>query len=327
MLVLAREDVAAVLDPRELIDVLATAMADLSAGRTSMGTRVAAFVPERGGFLGAMPAHVPSLGVLTAKLVTLFPQNAGSAVPTHQAIIAAFDPETGEPTALMDGTEITAVRTAAGSALSARLLARADARVLTIVGTGVQAGTHARIVPLVREIGEVRVAGRTPAKAEALAAELAAEGLPARAFDSPQEAVAGADIVCATTSAEEPAVRREWLSPGAHVTSVGFSTEGRELDDATVADALVVVEARETALAPIPAGANDLLEPIRTGVIGPDHIHAEIGELVEGTAPGRTSPEQLTLYKSMGVAVQDAAAAALVLSGARDRGLGTNLDI
>ena len=152
----------------------------------------------------------------------------------------------------MDGTEITAVRTAAGSALSARLLAREDARVLTIVGTGVQAGTHARIVPLVRDIAEIRIAGRTPAKAEALAAELAAEGLPARAFASPREAIAGADVVCATTSAEEPALRREWLSPGAHVTSVGFSTEGRELDDATVADALVVVESRETALAPHP---------------------------------------------------------------------------
>jgi ornithine cyclodeaminase len=325
LLVLSREEVASVLDARELIDVLASAMADLSAGRASMGTRVAAFVPERRGFLGAMPAHVPSLGVLAAKLVTLFPENAGSPVPTHQAVIVAFDPDTGEPTALMDGTEITAQRTAAGSALSVRLLAREDARILAIVGTGVQARAHARIVPLVREIGEVRLAGRTSAKAEVLAEELAAEGIPARACASAQEALEGADVVCATTSAEEPAVRRAWLSPGTHVTSVGFSAEGRELDDATVADALVVVEARETALAPIPAGANDLLEPIRTGVIGPDHIHAEIGELVEGTATGRTSPEQITLYKSMGVAVQDAAAAALVLRHARACGAGREI--
>jgi alanine dehydrogenase len=325
LLVLSRQDVESLLDPRALIDALAIAMDDLSAGRASMPNRVAALVPERGGLLGAMPGYVPSLGVLTAKLVTLFPGNADGPLPTHQALLGAFDPGTGEPVAVMDATAITALRTGAGSALSVRLLARDDARVLAIVGTGVQARSHAAAVALVRDFAEVRVAGRSAAKGEALAEELRAQGLPARAARSSEEAVRGADVVCATTHARDPVIRREWLAPGTHVTSVGYDPEGRELDDATVADALVVVESRETALAPAPAGANDLTQPIRDGVIGADHVHAEIGELVAGVRPGRTSPEQLTLYKSVGVAVQDAAAAALVLARARETGAGTRV--
>jgi ornithine cyclodeaminase len=327
VLVLSRADVESLLDPGELIDALAVAMADLSAGRASMPNRVAAMVPERDGLLAAMPGYVPSLGALAAKLVTLFPRNADGPLPTHQALLGAFDPETGEPVALMDGTAVTALRTGAGSALSTRLLARADARVLAIAGTGVQARAHARAVALVRDFGELRVAGRSQEKAERLAQELRAAGLPARSAASYEEAMRGADVVCATTHALEPVVRREWLAPGAHVTSVGYNPDGRELDDATVAGALVVVESRATALAPPPAGANDLIQPIRDGVIGEGHIHAEIGELVAGLRPGRSSDEQITLYKSVGVGVQDAAAAALVLARARERGMGTTVEI
>jgi alanine dehydrogenase len=327
MLVLSRRDVEALLEPRELIDALASAMADLSAGRAANPNRVAALVPERDSLLAAMPGYVPSLGALTAKLVTLFPGNAGGPLPTHQAVLGAFDPESGEPMAFMDATAITELRTAAGSALSVRLLARADARVVAIAGTGVQAGAHARAVPLVRDVTELRIAGRSAAKAEALARELRDDGLPARAARSVEEAVRGADIVCAATHALEPVMRREWLSPGAHVTSVGYNPDGRELDDATVADAVVVVESRATALAPPPAGANDLTRPIAAGLFTADHVHAEIGELVAGTRPGRTAPEQITVYKSVGVAVQDAAAAALVLAKARKTGAGSRVEL
>jgi alanine dehydrogenase len=327
MLVLARRDVEALLDVRELIDALATAMADLSAGRAVAPDRVAAPVAERDGLLAAMPGYVPSLGALTGKLVTLFPRNADGPLPTHQALLGAFDPETGEPVALMDATAITELRTAAGSALSVRLLARADAQVLGIAGTGVQARAHARAVALVRDIADVRIGGRSAAKAEAVARELREEGLPARAAASIEDAVRDADVVCATTHALEPVIRRAWLSPGVHVTSVGYNPEGRELDAATVADALVVVESRATALAPAPAGANDITRPIRDGVIGPEHVHAEIGELVAGLRPGRTAAEQITLYKSVGVAVQDAAAAALVLARARETGAGARVEI
>jgi len=323
MLILSRADVEAVLDLRALIEALARAMVDLSAGVASVPARIAALVPEQEGLLAAMPAYLPSAKVLGAKLVAVFPRNATLGLETHQAVIAVFDPATGVPLALMDGAYITAMRTAAGSALATRLLARPDARVLAILGTGVQARSHARAIPAVRRVSEVRVAGRDPAKARRLAEELAGE-LPARAVATYAEALAGAEIVCATTHSREPVVRREWLSPGVHVNSVGF-TDGVEVDAATVVDAVVVVESRAAVLAAYPAGSNDIAWPIRDGLITPEHIHAEVGELVSGARPGRTSPEQITLYKSVGIAVQDAAAAALVLAAARERGLGTDV--
>jgi alanine dehydrogenase len=175
---------------------------------------------------------------------------------------------------------------------------------------------------------ELRVAGRDRAKAESLAEELAGElDLPVRTAASWQEACDGADVVCATTHALEPVVRREWLAPGTHVTSVGYNPQGREVDDATVVESLVVVESRTAALAPVPAGSNDLLQPIERGLIDADHVHAEIGELVAETKPGRTSSEQITLYKSVGVAVQDCAAAALVLRAAREQDVGREVEL
>jgi ornithine cyclodeaminase/alanine dehydrogenase-like protein (mu-crystallin family) len=315
MLVLTQREVRELLDLDRLVDALADAHAELSAGRTSMPPRVAALVPEQEALLGVMPAYLPSAG-LACKLVTLFPRNRDR--ETHQAAIVVFDPANGTPVALMDGTYVTATRTAAGSALATRLLAREDSRVLALIGTGVQARTHARAIPRVRPIEEIRVAGRDRAKAEALAEEL---GPSARAVDSYEEAIRGADVVAATTHATEAVVRREWLGPGTHVNSVGLNPSGREVDEATVADATLVVESRESALALPPAGAPELVG------VPPEHVHAELGELVTGARPGRSSPDELTLYKSVGVAVQDAAAAALVLSAARERGIGREVDL
>lgn len=326
MLVLNQALIETLLDTSALIDALAPAMADLSAGRASVPDRVAALVPGQQGLLAAMPGYVASAGVLMTKLVSLYPGNAGTALPTHQAVIVVFDASTGEPAALLDGTAITAARTGACSALSARLLARPDAEVLAIIGTGVQARTHADAMCRVRPVREVRIAGRDPAKAAALAEELAAT-LPAavRAAGSYAEALAGADIACATTHAVEPVIRRPWLSPGVHVTSVGFNPDGREVDDATIRDALICVETRQAALAPFPAGSNDLLQPIRDGVIAAADVHAELGELISGSKPGRQSPDQITLYKSVGVAAADAAAAALVLAAARAQQAGQEI--
>jgi len=311
VLVLTRADVESLLDADELIDALADGFVDLSAGRASVPLRIAAFTPD--GLLGAMPAYLPVANALTIKLVTLFEGNADTELPTHQAAIAVFDPKRGNLVALMDGTWITAARTAAGSALSTRVLARKDARVLTIVGTGVQARSHAWALPHARVFDEVRVVGRDRAKADEVAVEAGA-----RAFDSFEEAIAGADVVCATTSSREPVVRREWLAPGAHVTSVGQSS-GRELDERTVLDALVVVDSR-AALKPFPVGANDL------SMLGDDDVH-ELGEVIAGSAPGRTADEQLTLYKSVGNAAMDAAAAALVLRAAREHGAGREIEL
>ena len=313
MLVLTRSQVEELLDLDALVEAVAAAQADLSSGAASMPPRIAALVPEHDGLLGVMPAYLPSAG-LACKLVTLFPRNRDR--HTHQAAIMVFDPANGSPVALMDGTYITATRTAAASALATRLLAREDASVLAVLGTGVQAESHGRALARVRDFTDVRIAGRDRAKAEALAA-----GLGGRAVSSWQEALDGADVVAATTHTDKPVVRREWLSPGVHVNSVGLNQSGREVDEATVAEALLVVESRASTLAQPPAGAPDLAG------VPPERVHAELGELVRGEKPGRTSADQITLYKSVGVAVQDVAAAALVLAAARARGIGADIDL
>ena len=292
MLVLSQEEVERLLDVDQLLDALERAFVELSAGRASVPPRIAAF-SERG-LLGAMPGYVD--GVLAAKLVTLFPDHE----PSHQALIAVFDAETGTPTAVMDGTHITAVRTGGGSAVATRALARNDARVLTILGAGVQGRSHLDAVGRVRDFQEVRIASRNPEHAHAFAEETGAT-----AVDTFEEAVAGADVVCACTSAAEPIMRRDWLDPGTHVTSVGSSMDGPELDRETITTSMLVIESR-VAFQPPPAGSHELqgLDP---------SVAVELGEVLSGSHPGRTSAEEITVYKSMGHAVEDAAAAALVL--------------
>jgi ornithine cyclodeaminase/alanine dehydrogenase-like protein (mu-crystallin family) len=328
MRVLTRDEVEALLDLDKLVDAVAGAMADLTRGTASMPPRAAAHVEQQSGILLAMPAYLPSADVLATKLVSLFPHNARLELHTHQAVILAFDPRTGTPVALMDGTEITAARTAAAAALSTRYLARENAAILAIVGTGVQARSHARAFVRERPWSEVRLAGRDPTKAKRVAEKLSTElRIPIRACESYQAALEGADVVCATTHSPDPVVRRMWLSPGVHVNSVGFNPDGSEIDDETVLDAVVVVESRESAVAPWPTGLRELAVLLRDGRITPDHVHAELGELVTGVRPGRTSPDQITLYKSAGVAVQDAAAASLVLAAASQRRLGKEIDL
>jgi ornithine cyclodeaminase len=253
-----------------------------------------------------MGAHRHGSAAVSVKLVSLYPGHD----PAHQAAIVVFDAATGTPAALMDGDAITAARTAAGSRLATRLLSDGD--VLAIIGTGVQGEAHLQALTREREWAEIRVWGRSEDRTRALAARH--EATP---FSSVEDAVAGAAVVCIATPATEPVLHRDWLAPGAHVNSVGYSTAGRELDPALVRDALVVVESRESALAPPPAGSTDLAE-------AQDAI--ELGELVAGR-PGRTSPEQLTLYKSVGVALEDDAAAALALRGAEERELGTVVEL
>jgi ornithine cyclodeaminase/alanine dehydrogenase-like protein (mu-crystallin family) len=286
MLVLTRAEVEELLDLDALIGALASAHAELSAGSVSMPPRIAAL--GGGGLLGAMPAYLPSAG-LGCKLVSLFPENVDR--PTHQAEIVMFDAANGTPAAVMDGTYITAMRTAAAAALATSLLAREDARVLTIVGTGVQSRAAQEMFPRARDFAEIRVAGRGEV----------------------EDAVRGADVVHCATHSADPVVLADWLSPGAHVSSVGYNAPGSELDPAIVARADVIcIESRGSTLAPPPSGAPELagVDPERT---------VELGELVAGTRAGRTSADQSTLYKSVGVAVQDLAAAALVLAAAEAR--------
>ncbi|MBD0329732.1 MAG: ornithine cyclodeaminase family protein [Thermoleophilia bacterium] len=307
---LNQADVRRLLDLDRLIDALAGAFVELSAGRASVPPRVAAFAP--GGFLGAMPGYVG--GVLEAKLVSVFPRNGGRGVPTHQALIVLFDEETGTPACMMDGTHVTAVRTAAASALATRVLAREDARVLAVLGAGVQARSHLEAVTRVRRFSEVRVASRTRTRADALA-----EAFGVRAVASFEEAVGGADVVCSCTDSPRPVLRRDWLAPGAHVTSVGAAREGPELDPETVTAGVLAVESR-VAFEPYPAGAHELqgLDPSAA---------VELGELLAGTRQGRSSPDEVTVYKSTGHAVEDAAAARLVYERALAAGVGAELEL
>jgi ornithine cyclodeaminase len=293
--VLSQAEVAALLDVDALLERLERAFVELSAGRASVPPRIAAFAPA--GLLGAMPGYVD--GVLAAKLVTLFPGHE----PSHQALVAVFDAETGTPVAVMDGTHITAVRTGASSAVATRALAREDARVLTIIGAGVQGRSHLDAVGRVRRFDEVRVASRTPEHARAFSDETGAT-----AVGSIEEAVHGADVVCCCTHASEPVLRRAWLSPGTHVTSVGAALDGPELDPETIRAGLLCVESR-IAFQPPPAGSFELQG------LDPDEA-VELGEVLAGSRPGRTSEDEITVYKSMGHAVEDAAAAALVLERA-----------
>jgi alanine dehydrogenase len=309
VLVLSQADVVSVLDMDRLIETVEAAMVDLSAGRASVPPRVGAVVAERQAILAAMPAYLPSSNALTTKLVSVFPENRDR--PTHQAVICCFDPLTGTPIAFMDGTLITAMRTAAGSAVATRMLGRSGSASVAIVGTGVQAGTH---VQALRAIGmtDFVVSGHHAAHARAFADAWSIELAP-----SIEAAVRGADVVCTTTHADAPVIAREWIRPGTHVNSVGYNSQGfGELDAETIREAFVVVESRAAAFAPPPAGAVELL-----GVLDPVDA-AEIGE-----RPARANDEQITVYKSVGVAVQDAAAASLVLVDARARGIGVEVDL
>jgi ornithine cyclodeaminase/alanine dehydrogenase-like protein (mu-crystallin family) len=294
VLVLDQKQVARLLDVDALLERLERAFVSLSAGEASVPPRVAAFAPR--GLLGAMPGYVD--GVLAAKLVAVFPENE----PSHQALIAVFDAETGTPHAVMDGTHITAVRTGASSAVATRALARENARVLAVLGSGVQARSHLDAVRRVRDFDEVRVASRTPAHAQRLAEETGVA-----AVASFEEAVRGADVVCCCTHTDTPILRRKWLAPGTHVCSVGVGG-GPELDAETVGAGLLVVES-PAAFQPFPAGTHEL------GGLDPS-LGLELGRILRGEHPGRTSDVEITVYKSMGHAVEDAAAAALVLERA-----------
>jgi len=312
LLVLSQADVERLLDLDELIEALARAFPEASAGRASVPPRVAARTGH--GLLGVMPGYLPGAG-LESKLVAVFPSNHERGLPSHLALIALFDEETGRALALMDGTHITAMRTAAASALSARLLARPEARVLAILGAGVQGRSHLAALPRVRDFHEVRIASRNRDHAAALASTFAS----ARPMSAFEEAVSGADVVCCCTDAAEPVLSYSWLTPGAHVTSVGASTAGPELDPDTVRQGRLFVEAR-VAFSPPPAGCAEFdgLDPA---------IATELGEVLSGSAPGRTSASEITVYKSMGHAVEDAAAARLVYDRALRESAGRRVPI
>ena len=324
MRVLDRRDVEELLDPDALVDAVAEAMVDLSLGQASLPPRIAARVPGAG-LLATMPAYSPRLGVLATKLLTVYRDNEAHGFPVHQAAIAVFDPATGEMLALVKrrpphrGTDRRVLRAVdpaprptrvAGARRPRERPPGARARPVRLPGPRLHRRPHRR--PRPRQGGRPRRGPR-------------GEGLPARGTTI-DDAVAGADVVCAATSTVEPLLRRADVRPGTHVASVGYVPDGREVDAAILREALVVVEHRETCLQPFPAGSNDLAELVAAGELDPDGV-VEIGELVDGRRPGREDEDRVTVFKSVGVAVQDAAAASVVLAAARRDGRGVDVSL
>ena len=308
LLLLSQEDVERLLDPATMLDVLAQGFAALSDGQVVAPGRTGVNTPD--GMLGTMPGWLQG-GPMGVKLVSAFHDNPSRGLPGHQALICLFDPKNGTPLAVMDGTHITALRTAGGAALSAQLLSRPDAHTLAIIGGGVQGIAHTHLMPLVRDVIDIRVWSRSPERAE----RVAAVATRAQVVATAEEAVRDADIVCLCTSAQEPPVRAGWIAPGAHVTSVGFNPPGGELDPALIARGRLFVESADAFLPP-PAGCAELqgLDP---------EIGTELGDVILGRRPGRESVDEITVYKSMGHAMEDVVTASLVYQAAVAEGAGT----
>jgi ornithine cyclodeaminase/alanine dehydrogenase-like protein (mu-crystallin family) len=331
LLFLDREDVLDLLPMEEAIEAMAAAFAALAAGRAVQPLRSALWLPDRRGLLGTMPAHLDAakdgsagpVYLSGAKVVSVFPGNHDAGLDSHQGFVLLFEAGHGRPLAVADAAAITAVRTAAVSALATRLLARPGETELALLGSGVQAETHLAALLAVRPIARVRVWSRTPERARRFAAAMTeTHGLPVEAAPTAEAAVAGAGIVCTLTSARESVLEGDWLAPGAHVNAVGScSPAARELDAEAVARARLFVDSRESAL----AEAGDLLSAIAQGAVAADHIAGELGDLVAGRVTGRTRDDEITLFESLGIGIEDLAATHHVYAKAVAAGRGTPL--
>jgi ornithine cyclodeaminase/alanine dehydrogenase-like protein (mu-crystallin family) len=320
VLVLNEHEVEELLDMEGCIDAMAGALAALAREELTMPLRSMFAPPGQDNLIGLMPSHrAGSSTVYALKTVCVFPDNPRRGLDAHQGTVTLFDGETGEVRALLNASAITAIRTAAVSGVATRLLAREDTRVLGILGAGVQARSHLEAMQVVRSFDEIRVYSPTPEHAEAVAALAPA----ARAVGSAEEAVRGADVVVTATNASEPVLPRDWLAPGAHVNAVGGRPpKMRELHPDTIAASAFYVDRRESTQ----TEAGDYIDALEQGAIGPDHIRGDLGEVLTGTRPGRQSPDELTVFRSMGLAVEDLAAAEYVVIRARESGRGTTVE-
>jgi len=332
MLLLSRQDVRSALPMASAMEAVAAAFAALSSGQAQVPLRPQVRIPPAEGTALVMPAYLASDaegGALAVKLVTVFPHNpARYSLPTVSAVVLLIDTESGVPLALLEGGWLTALRTGAASGVATRYLARPEARVLALFGAGAQALPQVWAVCEARTIERVWIYAPTRAHAERLAEELRGFGPPiptdARVAATPREALSEAEVVCCATTSTTPVFADGDLRPGAHINGIGsFLPTMREVPAATVARARVVVDQRSAAW----AEAGDLTQARAAGLIDEDHIVAELGELVLGHVPGRTDPSQITFFKSVGVAAQDAAVAHAAYLRARALGLGTDVSL
>lgn len=325
LLILAAHDVRLCLPMTDAIEAMRGAFAALSQGEAVMPERARILIASPPGTALFMPSYVPRLQMLGIKTVTLFDDNPQRGLPLLHGLFCLFNADDGRPQALLDAASLTAIRTGAVSGLATDLLARADARKATVFGAGVQGRTQLEAVCAVRPIEQARVYDVDLPAARRFAQEMsAALAIPVLVADSPAEAVRDADVICTATVAREPVFHDRDLPAGVHINAVGsYKPTVREVPGETVARALVVVDYRPAAL----AEAGDLIEPLRQGLIAHDHLQAELGELITAKAAGRTSPEQVTLFKSVGLAIQDLAAACAAVENAAKLQLGIRVAI
>jgi ornithine cyclodeaminase/alanine dehydrogenase-like protein (mu-crystallin family) len=313
-------DVRQALPMAEAIEAMKTGYAQLSAGKARAPLRTHLSVTEQDSTL-IMPFYAPDGGALGLKVVSVFNSNISRSLPLIHSLVLVVDAETGQPQALIEGSALTAIRTGAASGAATDLLARPDASVVAILGSGVQARRQLEAVCTVRQIRKVLVFSL--AGSEAFVEEMAGkEPVPndIQIVESPAAAVRDADIICTATTSRTPVFNGHDLKPGTHINGIGsFTPDMQEIDSLTVQRARVVVDSREAAL----AEAGDLLIPLKAGLISLDHIGTELGEIIAGTKPGRVNPDEITFFKSVGVAVQDAMSARLVVRNGSALGLGT----
>jgi len=325
MLALSEKEVRGLLDIEELIDVLEQAHLQFSTGRAVMPVRLVVPLPQIKGRLTSMPAYLSEGNSLGMKVVTYFQDNPGQGLPAILATIALYSTETGKLLVLMDGSYITAIRTACASAVATKALANPETPVLGVLGAGTQARAHIRALCKVRKITGVKVYSQSGKSAELLKKELESEvRIEIEPVSTAIEAVRAADLLATVTTAKEPILSADWLKPGVHINAVGsHRPDIREIDGATIKRAKLVVDSREA----IKSECGDILLAIREGAIAEDHVTAEIGEVLAGSKPGRVSTEEITLYKSVGIALQDVATAQLVYRKALDHKVGTIVEV
>ena len=319
ILILDSAQIRELLPMADCIELMSDALSALARDEVHQPLRTIIRPPNARGLLGLMSAYRGGeQGAFGLKAICVFPENPSQGKDAHQGAVMLFSRETGELLALMNASAITAIRTAAVSAVATRLLAREDAHDLAIIGAGVQARTHLAALACVRSLKRVRVAARNAEHTQRLVEEMQPNiAFPIEAVQTNEEAVRGADLVVAATSSLEPVIKKEWISPGAHINAIGtHSPSSREIDSATMAAARIFVDRRESAL----NESGDYLLAAKEGVNGPENILGEIGELLVGTKSGRTSATEITLFKSLGLAIEDVACADYLYRKAQNAG-------
>lgn len=322
ILVINSKQVRELLPMNECMDAMEGALMALRRGEAINPLRLVTDLPDQHGYLITMPSVVS--GAMGVKVISVMPHNHGTEFDSHMGAVLLFEAEHGVPLALIEAGAITAIRTAAVSGAATRLLAQQHAGDLAILGSGVQARTHLEAMAVARQLRRVRVWSRNPEHAQAFAdQESTRVGIQIEPMPSVQAAVTGADLICTTTSSAEPVLMGEWVSPGTHLNVVGASLPtARETDTALMVKARLFVDRRESTM----KESGDFLIPKQEGAIGDDHIQAELGEVLLGQNPGRRSPDEITLFKSLGLAIEDLASAQVIYAKAQTHNIGARVD-